>query len=117
MAQSIYITSVVIPSGANSVALSCPNNGQVSLRVIDTPASFEGTTLTFQASSESSGPGKDLYDGASIYSVTSGASRYIPILKPELFVGAKYLKIINNVSGSPSNVAAARTLVLTFVAE
>jgi|688.fasta_scaffold578517_2 hypothetical protein len=114
MSQNVTITSVVIPSGANSVALTCPNNGQVSLRVIDTPASFEGTTLTFQASSNPDGPGKDLYDGSSIYSVTSGASRYIPIGKPDLFIGAKYLKIINNVSGSPSNVAAARTLVLTF---
>lgn len=117
MAQSISIVSVVIPSGANSVALTCPNNGQVSLRVIDTPASFEGTTLTFQASYDPAGTGKDLYDGNSIYSISSGASRYIPVSKPDLFIGAKYLKIINNVSGSPSNVAAARTLILTFVAE
>jgi hypothetical protein len=115
MSQNVTITSVVIPSGANSVALACPSG--VSLRAIDTPASFEGTTITFQASSNADGPGKDLYDGSSIYSVTSGASRYIPILKQELFIGIRYLKIINNVSGSPSNVAAARTLVLTFTSE
>jgi len=115
MSQNVTITSVVIPSGANSVALACPSG--VSLRAIDTPASFEGTTLTFQAGYDPAGPGKDLYDGGSLYSIASGASRYIPVSKPELFIGAKYLKIVSNVAGVPSNVAAARTLVLTFTSE
>ncbi|MFN7611104.1 MAG: hypothetical protein ACK5QX_09255, partial [bacterium] len=115
MSQNVTITSVVIPSGANSVALACPSG--VSLRAIDTPASFEGTTLTFQAGYDPAGPGKDLYDGGSLYSIASGASRYIPVGKPDLFLGAKYLKIVSNVAGVPSNVAAARTLVLTFTSE
>jgi len=115
MSQNVTITSVVIPSGANSVALACPSG--VSLRAIDTPASFEGTTLTFQAGYDPAGPGKDLYDGGSLYSIASGANRYIPVSKPELFIGAKYLKIVSNVAGVPSNVAAARTLVLTFTSE
>lgn len=117
MAQTIQILSVTIPSGANSIAFECPFSGQVSLRVIDTPVSFEGTTLTFQAGYDPAGPGKDLYDGGSLYSIASGASRYIPVSKPELFFGARYLKIVSNVAGVPSNVAAARTLILTFVAE
>jgi len=117
MSQSIDILSVVIPSGANSIAFACPSDGRTSLKAIDTPVSFEGTTLTFQAGYDPAGPGKDLYDGGSLYSISSGASRYIPVSKPDLFLGARYLKIVSNVAGVPSNVAAARTLVLTFTSE
>jgi hypothetical protein len=87
----------------------------LSLRAIKTPVSFEGTTLTFAAGYTS--PGSDLYDGSSLYSLPSGASRYIPVTKKDLFMGPSFLKITSNVAGSPSNVVADRVLELFFASE
>lgn len=112
--QSSIVRTVTIPNSGNSVALADMPQG-MSLRAIQTPVAFEGTTLTFQAGSAS--PGADMYDGGSVYSLPSGASRYIPITKPEFFIGLSFLKITSNVSGSPSNVGADRTLTLFFASE
>lgn len=108
--MATQIVQVVIPSGANSVAVTPPAG--YNLKAIQTPASFEGTTLTFDQGFVS--PGSRLYDSSTEYVVTSGANRYIVLSKPDLFNGPNYLKIISNVSGSPSNVAADRTLYLFF---
>lgn len=106
----ITVQTVTIPSGANSVA-TVPLSGQ-SLKAIQTPAGFEGTSLTFACGSAS--PGADLYEDDTKYSLPCAADRYIVLDKPDLFQGPSYLKIISNVSGSPSNVAADRTLRLFF---
>lgn len=111
MAHTLSPQTVTIPSGGNSVTLNIPA-GAV-LQAIETPVSFEGTTLTFATSNVS--PGSPMYDGGSPYSLTSGASRFIPISKPEFFIGPSILKITSNVSGSPSNVAADRELKLYWV--
>jgi hypothetical protein len=108
--MATQIVQAVIPSGANSVAVTPPAG--YNLKAIQTPASFEGTTLTFDQGFAS--PGSRLYDSSTEYVVTSGANRYIVLSKPDLFNGPNYLKIISNVSGSPSNVAADRTLYLFF---
>lgn len=109
---TITIQTVTIPSGANSVATT-PPSGQ-SLKAIQTPAGFEGTSLTFDCGNGS--PGAALYDASTKYSLTCAADRYIVLDKPTLFQGPSYLKVINNVSGSPSNVAADRVLKLYFSA-
>jgi len=101
---------VTIPSGANSVAVTPPAG--MGLKAIQTPASFEGTTITFDTGFSS--PGSRLYNSNTEYSVPSGANRYIVLDKPDLFSGVNYLKIISNVTGSPSNVAADRILYLFF---
>ena len=106
----IQTIQVAIPSGANSVAVTPPTG--MNLKAIQTPASFEGTTITFDVGFAS--PGARLYNSGTEYVVTSGASRYIVLDKPELFNGPNYLKIINNVAGSPSNVAADRLINLFF---
>lgn len=108
--MATQIVQVVIPSGANSVSVTPPAG--YNLKAIQTPASFEGTTLTFDQGYAS--PGSRLYNAGTEYVVTSGASRYIVLDNPDFFNGPNYLKIINNVSGSPSNVAADRTLYLFF---
>lgn len=108
MAQSSLYKTVVIPAGANAVSTDVPY-GQ-SLRGLVTPSTFEGTSITFEVAQEAGGPFVPLYDNATLYSVTSNVSRFIAIDKPHIFIGHRYLKIINNVSGSPSNVAAARTV-------
>jgi hypothetical protein len=112
--QSSLVRNAVIPKDGNSVAMDTLPQG-LSLRAIQTPALFEGTTLTFAAGNVS--PGAPLFDGASSYSLACGASRYIAIPKPELFVGLSFLQITSNVSGSPSNVGADRLLTLFFASE
>lgn len=107
---TVTVLQATIPSGANSVAVTPPAG--YNLKAIQTPASFEGTTLTFDQGFAS--PGSRLYNSGTEYVVTSGANRYIVLDKPELFQGPNYLKIINNVSGSPSNVGADRLLYLFF---
>lgn len=113
MSQSVTVQTITIPAGANSVSFTPPSG--LSLRAIKTPVSFEGTTLTFAAGYAS--PGADLYNGSSLYSLASGASRYIPVTSKDLFIGPSFLKITSNVSGSPSNVAADRVLELYFASE
>lgn len=104
------VVQITIPGGSNFTSVTPPAG--YKLKAIQTPPSFEGTTLTFDTGYAS--PGARLYDSATEYVVTSGASRYIVISKPELFEGPNYLKIISNVSGSPSNVISDRTLYLFF---
>jgi len=113
MSQSVFVQTVTIPNGGNSVSFTQPTG--MSLRAIRTPVSFEGTTLTFQAGYQS--PGADVYDAGSVFSLACGASRYIPITKKDLFIGPAFVRVTSNVSGSPSNVAADRTLELFFASE
>ena len=111
--QTSSVLTITIPLQANSVAISNPAG--MSLRAIQTPAAMDGTSFTFEAGNSS--PGAPLYDGASLYSQPCGANRYIPITKPELFIGFSYLKLTTNASGSPVNQGADRTLTLFFASE
>ena len=112
--QSFQVRTVTIPLQGNSVAMADLPTG-MSLRAVQTPVDFEGTTLTFAAGEAS--PGAPMFDGSSQYSLTSGPNRYLPIPKPDYFLGIQFLKITSNVSGSPSNVMADRTLKLFFASE
>lgn len=107
---TISVQTVTIPNGGNSVTFTQPSG--VSLRAIRTPATFEGTTLTFEAGAST--PGAPLFDGAAAYSLPSGANRFIPITKQELFFASSVIKVTSNVAGNPSNVAADRVLELYF---
>lgn len=115
MSQISQYKTVVIPTGANAVSTDVPFG--MSLRGLVTPSTFEGTTITFEVAQDAGGPFLPLYDNATLYSVTSSTSRHITIDKPHLFIGHRFLRIINNVSGSPSNVAAARTVGQLYAAE
>lgn len=111
--QQSSVYTVTIPAGANSVSVQPPSG--LSLRAVQTPAALDGTTFTFEGGANS--PGAPLYDGSSVFSIPCGANRFIPITKPELFVGLPFLKITTNASGSPVNQSADRTLTLVFASE
>ena len=97
MSQASLYKTVVIPTGANSVSTDVPYG--LSLRGLLTPSTFEGTSLTFEVAQDPSGPFVPLYNNATLYSVTSNTSRFVAIDQPQIFIGHKYLKIINNVGG------------------
>jgi hypothetical protein len=111
--QTTSVMTITMPDLANAVAVTAPTG--MSLRAIQPPAAMEGTSFTFEAGSTS--PGAPLYDGAAIYSQPCAANRYIPITKPELFIGLSYLKLTTAASGSPVNQGADRTLTLFFASE
>jgi len=68
--------------------------GQGQLLGLFMPATFTGTAITFLASDTTGGTFVDVYDvgGASAYSVTVAAGRFIP-LDPRVFVGCAFVKI------------------------
>ena len=68
--------------------------GQGQLLGLFMPGTFTGTSITFLASDTSGGTFVDVYDvgGASAYSLTVAASRFIPV-DPRVFVGFSFIKI------------------------
>ena len=58
------------------------------------PGTFTGTAITFLASDTSGGTFVDVYDvgGASAYSLTVAAGRFVPV-DPRVFVGFAFIKI------------------------
>jgi hypothetical protein len=112
MAQSRTISQATILATSNSIAVTVPS--YMSLLSIETPAGFEGTTLTFKGTGDRNAAPLDIYDGSVLYSQPSGVSRFIPITKPLLFQGLEKLVVVSNVGESPSNVTADRILTLTF---
>jgi hypothetical protein len=115
MAQSVSLLEATIPSLGNAVAVTLPTG--VSLRAIITPVSFEGQDFTFEGEYLQAGPGEPIYDGYSLYRVPCGAEQYVLLPSPEKLMGLRWLNIISNVGGVPSNVAASRTLRLVFASE
>jgi len=84
--------------------------GQGQLLGLFLPAAFTGTAITFLASDASGGTFVDVYDvgGASAYSVTVAAGRFVP-LDPRVFVGCAFVKI-----KSGTAEAAARSVKASF---
>ena len=86
------------------------------------PAAFTGTALTFQAATATQGLAGALIEGtyANVHddagtelSVTVAASRFVKLTgaKLDALRGIGFLKIRSGTSGSPTNEAAARSVV------
>lgn len=61
------------------------------------PAEFNGTTITFQAASESGGTFYTIQNGAAeaaAYTITTTASRFVPIDNLAIFAGVRHLKVV-----------------------
>lgn len=73
------------------------------------PAAITGTTMTFTAATATGGTFSTIYEvaGAASYSITIGASRFIPI-DPRVFSGLRYIKLV---AGSAQ--AADRVITIT----
>ncbi len=98
-------TAIIAASGTTSNAIETgTDNCFVGFY---TPASLTGTSFTFQASPDNSTFYNVLDEGTS-YSVTVAASRYVSV-KPAVFVGARYIKIV-----SGSTESSERTITTCF---
>jgi hypothetical protein len=101
--------SVVISSGASlSAAMTL---GGWSAIAIQTPATFEPTTLTFQGSIDGGVTFANIYDDAGTeVAWTVAVSRMVAPATP--LIGYDQIKIRGGTSGSPTTVAADRTLTV-----
>jgi hypothetical protein len=98
-----YATATIAASGTTSGTVDCTRYNIVG---IYTPSALTGTSLTFTASADNSTFVTVLeVGGASTYSVTMAASRYIP-LDPRVFHGIQNVKLV-----SGSTEASARDFV------
>jgi hypothetical protein len=80
----------------------------LSLVGVHLPASFTGTTLTFQAAETLAGSFGAVYKDGADLSVAVAAGKYV-VLNPADFAGVRFLKVV---SGSAEG--AARTLTLAI---
>jgi hypothetical protein len=75
------------------------------------PATFEPTQLTFQSSYDNA-TWNNVYDASGAEKIVAvGVSRRV-IIQPNEFFGIRYLKVRGGTSGTPTVVAADRTLQL-----
>lgn len=103
MARNLALTDTVTIASAGSTSTSITmQGGRVPLAIL-TPASLTGTAFTFECSVDGTNF-YDLYNGATEYSVTVAASRYIA-LNPDVFQAVRYVRIV-----SGSSEAASRTI-------
>jgi len=97
------VNATIAASGTASSAIETgANNCFVGFY---TPAALTGTSFTFQASPDNSTFYNVLDEGTS-YSVTVAASRYVAV-KPAVFVGARYLKIVSGSAEGAERVVIA----------
>lgn len=104
MAKSVALQNVEIASGQTKGGLTLDQ--QRTLLAVMIPAAFTGTSISFEAATDSDGSAYyPVYEGATLYSVNVGTSRYVA-LNTSVFTGVKLLKIV---SGSAEG--ANRTLI------
>lgn len=109
-AQPQQILVFTIPAGG-SITQGLETKG-CTPAVIETPATFTGTTLSFQGLSYDGSTWKEVFDQFnSAVSVSAGTSRMIQ-LSPADWWAFRALKIRSGTSGSPTTEAGARVLVI-----
>ena len=101
MAKNLKLTDkVTFASGTTSTGLKL--GGTIPLAIV-TPAGLASTSLTFQCSLDDGSNYYDLYNGASAYSLTVAASRYIA-LNPDVFEGVRTIRIIAGSSETAKDI-------------
>ena len=102
--RSLVTATIVI---ADSTTISpAINLGGTRLVGIYIPAEFDGTALTFTASATIDGTyvAVDVdHTSASAYTVTSTASRYVPLINPDVMRGLKFIKIVTSSAQTTTN--------------
>lgn len=109
-AQPQQILVFTIPAGGN-ITQGLETKG-CTPSIIETPATFTGTTLSFQGLGYDGTTWKEIFDefGAAV-GVTVSTSRMVR-LSPADWWGFKALKIRSGTSGSPTTEASARVIVI-----
>ncbi|MCX2726013.1 hypothetical protein OO015_00635 [Thermomicrobium sp. 4228-Ro] len=103
------IDSVTISSGS-SISPGVDLDGLTLVGIL-MPDTWDGTSITFQASLNGTG-WYDLYDAAgNEVTLTVGPARYIQI-DPQRILGIRYLRIRSGTAATPVNQTANRTLQL-----
>ena len=105
MAKGLAVTTVTIANGATtSTAYTLPANKR--LVAIQTPSALTSTTITFEQSSNDGATYTPVYNEATLYSITTAASRYHRV-NGEVFDGVRVVRLVGG-----STEASARTITL-----
>lgn len=90
------LTATVAVSGTTSGAVDLSGTDIVGIFV---PSTFDGTSITFTASTTIDGTYVAVQDGdGSTFSLTTTASRYVPVKNLALISGLRYIKIVTGSS-------------------
>lgn len=94
--------TVTILSGATQSAVGADLSG-FTLMGIYIPSTFDGTTLTLQAATSVNGTYSTVQSGGADYTITTQASRYVPIENLAIVAGIQFLKLTAGTSQSTSD--------------
>lgn len=100
--SELVVTNAIIANGAT--ASSAVDLYGTSLLALDMPSTFEGTTITIQASSTKGGTYKTVYNAADL-SIAVAASKYVILDNLQQIIGLRYIKLVSN-----NAVGADRTI-------
>lgn len=106
---AITYVDVTIADGAATSSAANLSAGQTLVGLLFA-AGVDNTAMTFTASDSEGGTYVAVYDvgGASAYSITVGASRYVPV-KVDVFSGVRFLKCVGG-----GNETGAQTVRLVI---
>lgn len=107
-AQITYV-DVVIADGAGTSDEADLSSGRTLVGLLF-GSGVDNTTMTFTTAPTSGGTFVAVYglDGASAYSITVGASRYVP-LQVDVFSGLRFLKLVGG--GNETGAQTVRLVV------
>lgn len=109
--QELRSTETATIALGESLSGAVELNGVVPVAIL-MPSAWTTANLTFQASPYGTTYGNLYsYAGASEYEVTAAASLWLT-LDPEIFLGARFIKIRSGTSGTPVVQAAARDITV-----
>lgn len=109
MGTSTQFTDITCTDLTATVASGQTTSGTVDLSGtqlagIFVPSTFDGTTISFNALPSASGTAVAVQDGSgNAYSLTTTASRYVPIPNLAIFAGIRFLQIVCGTSQSTSD--------------
>jgi hypothetical protein len=106
-----YDLSATIASG--QTASDVIDLGGTDLCGLFIPSTFDGTTLTLQASQTASGTFVTVQSGGSDYTLTTAASKYTPIENLAVVAGLRFIKLVAGTAQSTTDTViglAARAI-------
>jgi hypothetical protein len=98
-AKTNYDLSATIVIGTSTTVSPAVDLQGTQLVGIFIPATFDGTALTFTASDTLAGTyvAVDVDNtSATAYTVTTSASKYVPLMGTQVFQGLRYIKIVTS---------------------
>jgi hypothetical protein len=107
--MNVVVHNVTITSGGATSAAS-QDIGNMTLLGVRTPATYDGTTMTFTCCDTAGGTYDTVYrDDGTAYTVTLAASRYTAVDYTK-FLGARFLRVV-----AGTNQATTDTIVTLYL--